>query len=783
MLHTLEYKKMKEQLLTHVSSALGRERVEQLTPEKDANEVKRLLDETYEATEVLRLRGHVPLGGLHDIRFEVKRASLGSVLDAKAINETADTIRVGNQLTLFMERLFEDEEDIRLPNLNGMIEQILPLKELYNTIRKAISEEGYVLDSASAELRAARQQIRTFESTVRSRLEQIIRSSDADTKLSDRVVTVRNDRYVIPVKAAYRHSYGGIVHDQSASGQTVFVEPQSVVNANNQLREARLKERNEIEKILRELSLEVGAESAVLLINVEQLATIDFTFAKAKYAKSIVAIKPKINEEYYLHYPKARHPLLDQETVVPTDLTLGREYTSLVITGPNTGGKTVALKTTGLLTLMAQSGLFLPTDEGAEATVFDSIHADIGDEQSIEQSLSTFSSHMTNIVSILKSVDHRSLVLFDELGAGTDPQEGAALAVSILDEVHARGARTVATTHYTELKGYAYNRTGVMNASVEFDVASLSPTYRLLIGIPGRSNAFAISRRLGLDDFLIEAAEKELTADTKQAEQMITSLEDQQQVAQVAKEEADELRQSAEKLHEELEEAFNDLERKKRTYLKRSGRKSAEEVELAKLQAEEIIGHLRELQKQGSSIKEHELIDAKKGLEDAAPKLTKKQKQVKRKAQKAASFIDGEEVFVQRFNQKGQILEKVSDKEYLVQIGIMKMTVTVDDLQKTEQPKQKELRPVTRVQTSGSTVKPELDLRGERYENALSRLEKYLDEAVLAGYPTVHIIHGKGTGALRKGVKQYLAKHPSVKSTRDGGMNEGGIGNTVADLK
>ncbi|MFB4159771.1 endonuclease MutS2 [Geomicrobium sp. JSM 1781026] len=783
MLKTLEYDKMKHHLAEHVSSALGKERVAELTPSADFHEVTEWLDETDEGVNVLRHRGHIPLGGLHDIRSEVKRAALGSVLEAKSFNEIAETIRSGNVIRQFTERLLAEEEELKLPILTAVVEDIAPLKELAQTLRQAIGEDGYVLDSASSALRSARQQIRTLESTVRSRLEQFLRAKDADTKLSDRVITVRNDRYVLPVKAAYRHSYGGMVHDQSSSGQTVFVEPQSVVNANNQLREARMKEKQEIEKILRELTGEVGMYEAVLLENVEQLGRIDFMFAKARYSNEITAVKPKLNERFYLSYPEARHPLLDADSVVPTDLVLGDEYTSLVITGPNTGGKTVALKTTGLLTLMAQSGLFLPTAEKAEASVFSNVYADIGDEQSIEQSLSTFSSHMTNIVSILGDVDHESLVLFDELGAGTDPAEGAALAVSILDEVHARGARTVATTHYTELKGYAYNREGVLNASVEFDVASLSPTYRLLIGIPGRSNAFAISRRLGLDENIITSAESELQADTKQAEQMITSLEDQQQEAENAMKEAETIRLEAEKLHGELSVAFSHLETEKAKVLQEAEERAAKEVARAKEEAELIVSELRELQKQGVQVKEHELIEARKGLDDAAPTLTKKQKQVKRKAQEAFTFTPGEEVFVPRFSQKGQVIEKSGDKDYLVQIGIMKMTVSAADLEKTEQPKAKEIRPVTRVNTSGSQVKPELDLRGERYENALQRLEKYLDEAVLAGYPRVHIIHGKGTGALRKGVKSYLAKHPSVVSTRDGGMSEGGIGNTVADLK
>ncbi|MBB6448294.1 DNA mismatch repair protein MutS2 [Geomicrobium halophilum] len=784
MLRTLEYRKMKSQLADHVACELGKDKVKDLVPHTEMTDVANALEETREGEQVLRFRGHAPLGGVHDVRAEIKRAQVGSVLDAQTFTDIGDTIRAGHQLTTFIEQLLEEEEVLSLSLLRTYVNNIWPLKELERTIRQTVGDDGYVLDHASSALRTARQQMRTFESSIRSKLEQILRSKDAETKLSDRVVTIRNERYVIPVKQAYRNAFGGIVHDQSSSGQTLFIEPQSVVTANNQLREARLKERQEIERILRELTEKVAAEDEALLENMEILAQLDFIFAKARYAQKMKGVQPKLNDRQYVHFPQARHPLLNAEDVVPIDITIGGDYQSLVITGPNTGGKTVALKTTGLFTLMAQSGLFLPASEKAEATVFKNVYADIGDEQSIEQSLSTFSSHMTNIVSILQEVDEQSLVLFDELGAGTDPAEGAALAVSILDEVHERGARTVATTHYTELKGYAYNRRGVMNASVEFDVDSLSPTYRLLTGVPGRSNAFAISRRLGLSETIIEAAENELSTDTKQAEQMITSLEERYQQAEEAEKEAVETRQQAEKLHRELRQAFTDLQNQKQAIYEEAEQKAATEVDKARNEAEEIVADLRRLQQEGHEVKEHELIEARKGLEEAAPQLTKKQKQVKRKAQRAQSYAPGEEVFVPRFNQKGQVIEESGKGEYNVQVGIMKMNLKSEDMEKTEQPKaEKPQRTLTRVSGNQAGVKPELDLRGERYENAMARVEKYLDEAVLAGYARVHIIHGKGTGALRKGVKELLKKHPSVKGTRDGGMNEGGIGNTVVDLK
>lgn len=784
MLRTLEYQKMKNQLMEHVASDLGKDKIHHLFPHRELKALQLAQEETGEGEQVLRFRGHLPLGGVHDIRAEIKRAQLGSVLDPQDFTDINDTIRAGNQLKGFIDQLLEEEEDISIPHLHVYVSDLFPLKNLEASIRRTISEDGHVLDSASDALRATRQQIRTFESTVRSKLEQILRSKDAETKLSDRVVTIRNERYVIPVKQAYRNAFGGIVHDQSSSGQTLFIEPQSVVTANNQLREAKGKEKQEMERILRVLTEEVAAEGERLLSNTDILAQLDFISAKALYAQRLRGVQPRLNDRRYVYFPRARHPLLGEDNVVPIDLEIGGDYHSLVITGPNTGGKTVALKTVGLFTLMAQSGLFLPTAEKAEATVFTNVFADIGDEQSIEQSLSTFSSHMTNIVSILREVDDQSLVLFDELGAGTDPAEGAALAVSILDEAHARDARTVATTHYTELKGYAYNRNGVMNASVEFDVDTLSPTYRLLTGVPGRSNAFAISRRLGLPENIIEAAESEMAADTKQAEQMITSLEARYQEAERAQEEADETRKQAEKLHLELDRAFTEMQKQKQAIYEDAEAKAQAEVEKAKQEAETIVADLRRLQQEGHAVKEHELIEARKGLEDAPPQLTKKQRQVKRKAEKAASYEPGEEVFVPRLNQSGYVVETSGKDEYSVQLGIMKMTLKAADMEKTSQSKaEKTEKSFTRVSRHSSHVKPELDLRGERYENAMAEVEKYLDEAVLAGYGRVHIVHGKGTGALRKGVKELLAKHPSVKNTRDGGMNEGGIGNTVVELK
>jgi len=639
-----------------------------------------------------------------------------------------------------------------------------------------------VLDHASDRLRSIRQQLRNTEARVREKLEHIVRSSSAQKMLSDAIITIRNDRYVIPVKQEYRHAYGGIVHDQSSSGATLFIEPQVVVDLNNQLQEARVKEKQEIERILTELTKKVAEHADVLLVNVDVLAELDFIFTKAKYAKKLNATKPNMNNEGYIRLLKARHPLIDPNVVVPNDIELGKDYTTIVITGPNTGGKTVTLKTIGLLTLMAQAGLFIPALDGSELAVFRSVYADIGDEQSIEQSLSTFSSHMVNIVEILRHVDHESLVLFDELGAGTDPQEGAALAIAILDEVHERGARVVATTHYPELKAYGYNRRGVINASVEFDVDTLSPTYKLLIGVPGRSNAFEISKRLGLDERIIERAKSQISVESNKVENMIASLEQSKRQAEEEQKKAEGARKEAERLRREWEQKWEELNEKKDELLDEAKRKAAETMKAAQREAEEVIRELRQLQKEKlAEIKEHELIAAKKRLEDATPVMDKKRKQTK--ASKAHEFRQGDEVRVIHLNQKGYLLEKVSDDEWQVQLGILKMKINERDLEYIGSPKITETKPLATVKGKDYHVSLELDLRGERYEDAIARVEKYIDDALLAGYPRVSIIHGKGTGALRKGVQEFLKKHRSVKNIRFGEATEGGIGVTIVELK
>ncbi|MDN7245932.1 endonuclease MutS2 [Planococcus shenhongbingii] len=780
-MRTLEFYKIRDEVARYCTSSLGKSKIDGLLPSTDINEVNRLLEEMDEGAGVLRVKGNVPMGGIFDIRMHAKRAQIGGSLSPMELMEVSSTIRASRILRQFFEGIRE-EGAIQIPHFLEKKESMPILTSLEHDINMCIDDNGGVLDSASSTLRSIRQQLRSQESRVRERLESLVRGKNASKMLSDSIVTIRNDRFVIPVKQEYRSHYGGIVHDQSSSGQTLFIEPDAVVQANNEVRRLKMKEKEEIDRILQMLSAQVQEVAHELFELVEVLGEIDLIFAKAKYGTANKCSKPEMNTEGYINLRKARHPLIPVDEVVANDIEFGRDITAIVITGPNTGGKTVTLKTVGLFTLMAQAGLPIPALDGSELAVFDQIFADIGDEQSIEQSLSTFSSHMVNIVDILTKFDENSLVIFDELGAGTDPQEGAALAISLLDEVHGRGARVMATTHYPELKAYGYNRSGVANASVEFDVETLSPTYRLLIGVPGRSNAFEISKRLGLPDHIIKHAQSFTGTDRREVDSMIESLEKSRRESERDAELSKEFLEEADRLKKDLADQLKQYENQKEKLEEKAKEKARRIVEQATREAEGVMSELRKMQmNQASSIKEHQLIDAKKRLEAAMP-----ENRVLKKAAKANQTRElkvNDEVKVISFGQKGTLVEKVSDKEWTVQIGILKMKLPESDLQYTKPEKQKETRTMATLKNRDSHVKLELDLRGERYEDAIVRVEKYIDDALLSNYHQVSIIHGKGTGALRQGVQQYLKKHPRVKSYRFGEAGEGGSGVTVAELK
>ena len=656
--------------------------------------------------------------------------------------------------------------------------QLPVLTDLFQEIKDKCDTYD-LFDHASYALQGIRSKISSTNQRIRQNLDRIVKSQSNQKKLSDAIVTVRNDRNVIPVKAEYRQDFNGIVHDQSASGQTLYIEPTSVVEMNNQISRLRNDEAVERERILTELTGQVAVDADSILIAESVMGQIDFLIAKARYARSIKGTKPTFKKERTVYLPNAFHPLLDKETVVANTIEFIDDVETVIITGPNTGGKTVTLKTLGLIIVMAQSGLLVPTLDGSQLSIFENVYCDIGDEQSIEQSLSTFSSHMKNIVEILHEADKNSLILFDELGAGTDPSEGAALAMSILDYVRNLGSLVMATTHYPELKAYSYNCEGVMNASVEFNVDTLSPTYKLLMGVPGRSNAFDISKKLGLSLNIINKAKTMIGTDEQEINSMIESLERNSKCVDEQRIELDRLVREAQETHDALAKQYQQYQNYEQSLMNEAKEKANQRVKSATKEADTILKELRDLRdNKGAEVKEHELIDKKKQLDDQYEAKSIKQTVQKKKYDKINA---GDEVKVLSYGQKGEVLELVGEDEAVVQMGIIKMKLPIEDLEKTKKKKEKPAKMVTRQ--NRQTIKTELDLRGYRYEEALLELDQYLDQAVLSNYEQVYIIHGKGTGALQKGVQQHLKKHKSVNNFRGGMPSEGGFGVTVAELK
>jgi len=781
IIHTLEYTKIIDTLIKHAATPLGRATAESLLPSPDLEDVKRRLTATDEAYTADRLKGAAPFGGIADIRASLKRASIGGMLNAAELLDIANTVRGGRRMKRHVAQLHDDHP---LPLLHALAEQLKEHKEVEDAIMRCIDDQAEVLDAASPELAAVRRELRGGEARVREKLEQMIRSSSVQKMLQDAIITIRGDRYVIPVKQEYRSHFGGIVHDQSGSGATLFIEPESVVQMNNRLRELRVSEEKEIEKVLQKLTAMAAEVAEDLRIDLDLLGQLDFAFAKARLAHEMRATMPRMNDRGYIKLKRGRHPLLAKDAVVPLDIELGNNYTAIIVTGPNTGGKTVSLKTIGLLSLMAMAGLFVPAEDGSQLCVFDAIYADIGDEQSIEQNLSTFSSHLTNIIRILKSMTPKSLVLLDELGAGTDPAEGSALAIAILEHMHQLGCRLVATTHYSELKAYAYNRKGVINASMEFDIQTLSPTYRLLVGVPGRSNAFAIAERLGLPHGIIEHARGEVSEEDMRVENMIASLEEDRLGAETERQNAAELRAEMERLKEKHAAEVRRFEEQRERMLAKAQDEARQAVAKAKREAEEIIADLRKLAlEEGASVKEHKLIEARRRLDEATP-AQERPKAPAGSREKKQRIEAGDEVMVYSLNQKGHVVE-IGGSEATVQLGILKMKVGLDDIElvkaaaKGQQPKMA----ASLKRSKEDTVRSELDLRGSNLEEAIVEVDRFIDEAYLSNLGQVYIIHGKGTGVLRSGIREYLRKHSLVKAFRLGNYGEGGDGVTVAELK
>nr|WP_255724550.1 endonuclease MutS2 [Shimazuella soli] len=775
----MEYLTIKNRIKNLATTSLGQEAIEAMKPSSDYFHVEQQLRITQEAMDFLRLKGEVSLHGLEDIRAALIRVTKGSILQIEESWAIATTIHAGRQVKSAMRQL--SEESATLPYLRKNCEQIASLDDLEAEIKRCISEDLEVKSTASEELRAIRQKLITGRQRIQETLQQMLRSSRIQKMLQESLITIRNERYVIPIKAEYRGSLAGIIHDQSASGATLYIEPQSVVAMGNQLRTWELEESREIDKILAALSNLVAEVTNELTENVAILGELDGLFAKAEYARIEWAIVPKIIQNGPLKLKQARHPLLDRELAVPIDLELGNNIQAIIITGPNTGGKTVTLKTVGLLALMMQSGFPIPALDGTIMPVYSGVYADIGDEQSIEQSLSTFSSHMTKIIRILHEIDEHSLVLFDELGAGTDPTEGAAMAVAILNHVLHKGCSIVATTHYSELKVFAHTHPKAVNASVQFDVETLRPTYKLEIGVPGESNAFSIAKRLGLSEEIIEAAKEEISQEESRLEEVITSLAKAKREAEEEGMKAQSLREEAERLYRDIREKWQLWEEEKFQLQEKARQEARSIVNLATREADEVLSELRQWAKERpQDVKEHKLTEARSRLQQANPGVTLVA-QKETFAPEKEQLVVGDEVKAKSFGQKGTVVEVLADDQYRVQVGSLKLVLDRSGLTKLKSTATA-TKPITSVR-SRSFVKSEIDLRGKLVEEALVDIEKYLDDAILAGFKQVHLIHGKGTGALRKGVHAYLAKHRRVAAFRNGEYSEGGLGVTVVELK
>lgn len=680
-LDVLEFEKIKSFVADETISDLGREKVQEMAPASNFDTVEFQMNETDEISQIYNKHRLPSLSGLAKVSPLVHRASIGGVLNVGELNRIKRLVQVQNQFKTFYNQMLEEDEEVKYPILHDKMNHLPILTDLFKEINEKCDAHD-LFDHASYTLQSIRSKISRTNQRIRQNLDRIVKNQGNQKKLSDAIVTVRNDRNVIPVKAEYRQDFNGIVHDQSASGQTLYIEPNSVVEMNNQISRLRNDEAVERERILTELTGLVSAESDALLVAESVMGQIDFLIAKARYARTIKGTKPTFKEDRTIYLPNAFHPLLDKDTVVANTIEFIDDVETVIITGPNTGGKTVTLKTLGLIIVMAQSGLLIPTLDGSQLSIFENVYCDIGDEQSIEQSLSTFSSHMKNIVEILQDADQNSLILFDELGAGTDPSEGAALAMSILDYVRRLGSLVMATTHYPELKAYSYNREGVMNASVEFDVDTLSPTYKLLMGVPGRSNAFDISKKLGLSLNIINKAKTMIGTDEQEINAMIESLEHNSKRVDQQRIELDRLVREAQETHDALSKQYQQYQNYEKSLMEEAKEKANKRVKSATKEADEILKELRNLRDhKGAEVKEHELIDKKKQLDDQYEAKSIKQHVQKKKYD---TIHAGDEVKVLSYGQKGEVLELVGNEEAVVQMGIIKMKLPIEDLEKTK---------------------------------------------------------------------------------------------------
>lgn len=786
IIETLEFNQIKTALAHYLVSAAGRQELAALMPATDFDTVHQMLEETTDGADILRLEGGIPLPKLADVKPQMKRLRIGANLNGTELAQVTKVLQASMSVQNFFDQM--REKKIKLRVLEGVVDRLVTIPSVTRRLVQSVDPDGRITDEASPKLHGIRQLITKTEDEIRTQMDHYTTGRSAKY-LSEPIVTVRNDRFVIPVLARYRNKFGGVVHDQSASGQTLYIEPGAVMEDNNRLRQAQIEEKQEVLRVLAELSALITPYRHDILNNEQLLGHLDFVNAKATLAHQMKASLPLLSRDNVVNLRKARHPLIARDKVVANDIKIGKDYQAIIITGPNTGGKTITLKTLGIIQLMGQSGLFIPTEEGSTIAVFDNIFADIGDEQSLEQNLSTFSGHMDNVKAILDRITNRSLVLLDELGAGTDPKEGAALAMSILDAIGAKGSMVVITTHYPELKVYGYDRAKTINASMEFDQETLEPTYRLLLGIPGRSNGLEIAQRLGISSTIIDEARSLVSDDSQDLNKMIGDLVEQRRAAREENERLTKLVAKNEAKEKELTEKLDRFNEQRDKLFDQARSKANHQVSMAKRKANRIIHHLRQLEvQQGANVKENQLIDAQgalNALHQENPRL--KNNTVLKRAKAKHDLHKGDSVLVKSYGQYGELLNRRGNHKWEVQIGILKMEIDERDLEKVTKkdlPKEKATRPqklaVRTTQTRRTSAR--LDLRGHRYEEAMGELSNFIDHALLNNLSSVTIIHGKGTGALRKGTQQYLQSNPRVKSFSYASPNNGGDGATIVNL-
>ncbi|MBP1754740.1 MAG: mutS2 [Firmicutes bacterium] len=787
-LRTLEYNKIIDKLCNLAGTGYGRDLCAHLLPLYDLNLIQKLQGQTTDGLSRLLRKGSVSFGGIHDIRPSIMRLKVGSSLNAAELLHISSDLDATLRVKAYGGYTGKDSDSMTEDSLSEFFANLEPLTTLNNEIKRCIISEEEIADDASSGLKSVRRSIKSANDKIHSELGSILNSSR--TMLQENIITMRNGRYCLPIRSEYKNQFQGMIHDQSSTGSTLFIEPIAIVRLNNELKELAIREQEEIEKVLAELSNQAAEYCESLEYNFTTLSELDFIFARASLSKQMKGSEPTFNKDGRLSIKKGRHPLIDAKKVVPIDIMLGKDFSMLIITGPNTGGKTVTLKTVGLLTLMGQAGLHIPAFDGSELAVFEEVYADIGDEQSIEQSLSTFSSHMTNIVKILDKADINSLVLFDELGAGTDPTEGAALAMSILSSLHRRNIRAMATTHYSELKIYALSTEGVTNASCEFDVETLRPTYRLLIGIPGKSNAFAISSKLGLPDYIIEDAKERIGHQEKSFEDLISDLEANRVTIEKEQSEISRYKEEIEQLKRNLSKKNESLDASRDRLLKEAKEQAASVLQEAKDFADQSIRRYNKWLQEGGSIKdmENERNTLRERLSDSEKNLLKN-KQKPAKAASAKSLRVGDSVNVISLNLKGTISTLPNAKgDLFVQMGILRSLVNIKDIELLDEeiitaPEYSKTQSGKIKMSKSASIHPDINLIGKTVDQALSDLDKYLDDAYLAHLPQVTVIHGRGTGALRNAIHSRLKKLSYVKSFRLGAFGEGDQGVTIVEFK